>query len=307
MIDLISTLIQAGIGKLRDGKREISGSCPMHVERTGKPDRHPSWSINKFSLLHYCQACHYSGTLSQLLTDILGSAPEDLEAEIKQQDFIRRMAGVRDDPTTALEPVVPILTEFMLQHVLKPVPDRVLDLRNLQRSAIDAYGVRYDSDTKQVVMPVRSSTGELLGAQYRNSGSVLTLPEGIAKSTTLYGYSQMECFDTVALVESPLDCSRMYGCGIPCVSSLGAWVSIDQCRLLARAFSVVYLALDDDKTGREGTEFAAAQLRKMGCATVPWNYAGMTDEEGRKAKDVGDAADDDMLMQSWHRTQRWGL
>ena len=306
-IDLLSVLVQAGIDRLKDGKREISGSCPAHFQRTGKPDRHPSWSINKFSLLHFCQSCGYKGTLTQLLRDVTGSAPEDLEDSLRVQDFVRRVEGVRDDPASALEPITPVLTEFMLQHVLHEVPNRVLELRNLQRSAIDAYGVRYDRSTKQVVMPVRDESGQLLGAQYRNSGSVLTLPEGMAKSTTLYGYSLMQAHDEVALVESPLDCSRMFGVGIPTVASLGAWVSQDQCRLLARAFSVVYLALDNDKAGQEGAEFAAAQLRKMGCATVPWSYTNLRDEDGHRAKDPGDAATDDMLVESWHRTRRWGL
>lgn len=306
-VDIFQVLEDLGVQRLRDGTKEISGACPMHEERTGKPDVHPSWSINKVTFLHHCFACGYSGTLTGLHTDILGYAPEDLEMDLKHQSLVRRWDEARADPQKVVVPLLHRLTDFTLFNVFREVPRRFMERRFLRREALDAYGVRYSADTKQVVLPIRTPDGELLGAQYRQAGSVLTLPEGVPKSTTLFGYSLIQSHDQAVLVESPLDAVRLFGLGIPAVASLGAWVSKDQARLLSLAFSTVYLALDNDQAGRDGAEILGPMLRRGGCAVVPWRYDGLVDEDGAAAKDVGDVADDDMLMASWASTRRLGL
>jgi DNA primase len=306
-IDLFQVLEDLGIQKLRDGSKEISGACPMHEQRTGSSDHHPSWSINKRTFLHHCFACGYSGTLTGLHTDVLGYAPEDLEMDLKHQSLMRRWDEARAEPEQVIKPIVQKLTDFHLFNVLRDVPRRFMERRFLKKEALDAYGVRYSKETRQVVMPIRSPDGELLGAQYRQAGSVLTLPEGVPKSTTLFGYSLIESHDQAVLVESPLDAVRLFGLGIPAVASLGAWVSKEQSRLLSLAFSTVYLALDNDQAGRDGAGILAPMLRRGGCAVVPWRYDGLVDQEGAPAKDVGDVPEDDSLLAAWASTRRLGL
>ena len=181
-LDLRNILEQAGITPVRESKKEILARCPMHEQRTGKPDHHPSWSINQYTYTHFCFSCGYKGTLNSLLIDVLGEAPEDLEKTLAKEGFIRKMAEAREAPDTVLEPVKPILTEWVLHNIHIDVPERMLSFRHLRRSAVDFYEVRWDTDTKRWVLPLRSVAGELLGAQYRQKGSVYTLPEGIPKS-----------------------------------------------------------------------------------------------------------------------------
>ena len=217
------------------------------------------------------------------------------------------MVAVRAEPDEVLEPVIN-LTEYGLMHLMKDVPNRMLESRWLRREAIDLYQVRWYKDTKQVVMPLRSpQTGNLIGAQYRQVGTVLTLPPAMEKATTLFGYQQMSQYDWVVLVESPLDAVRLCGLGIHAVSSLGAWISAAQVRLLARTFTTVYMALDDDTAGHRGAEIATRMLRKQGAAVVAWSYHNLVDEEGKKAKDVGDVPDDEALLASWQHTRRCWL
>jgi hypothetical protein len=296
-IDLPAILAEAGVLNIRVGEKEIAASCPMHYSRVGHIDRHASWSINQFSYLHNCFSCNYSGTLTQLLVDLTGTAPPDLEEDLKRQTFLSRMA---EPAQQILEPVVPLLTDWALVHILLDVPQRLLDLRFLRRPAVDYYGVRWDPDDHRWVIPIRDPWGDLLGAQYRQKGAVFTLPEGIEKSTTLFGYREMQTHDAVALVESPLDAIRLYGLGIPAVSSFGAWLSVEQVKLLARSWSVVYVALDNDKTGRESTARLAPSLARAGCAPVIWRYDNIKD------KDLGDAEDGDVLR-TWHLTSTLGL
>ena len=305
--DLQSILGNLGITALRETRKEIFGRCPMHEQRTGRRDEHPSWSMNRTTFVHSCFSCGYKGTLNGLLIDLTGSVPDDLEKTLTKEGFVHRWEQVRADPTEVLAPVIPVLTEYALHNIMGDVPQRLLDFRNLVRSAIDAYEVRWDSDTRRWVLPIRSTEGVLLGAQYRQKGSVYTLPEGMEKSHTLFGFPQCADVSYCALVESPLDAVRLFGLGIPALSSLGAWVSKDQVRLLACNFTRVYLALDDDKAGQEACEQLCPLLRKAGTCPIRWSYTGLTDQDGHKAKDPGDVADDDALLASWSRTQRMGL
>jgi DNA primase len=113
--------------------------------------------------------------------------------------------------------------------------------------------------------------------------------------------------DYAVLVESPLDAVRLFGAGIPAVASLGAWVSRDQVTLMARCFSYVILALDNDKAGKEATAIVKPMLKKQGCAAIDWDYTGLVDADGDPAKDVGDVPDDAALLAAFTRTRTFGL
>jgi DNA primase len=302
-LDLLRVLEQAGVQRLYEGRTEISGLCPNPQHN----DTKPSWSINKTTYLHHCFSCNYSGTLQGLLTELTGAAPPDLELTLKSEGFLQQMARARRDPVETLADTVPLLTEWALSNLLAPVSDKLLQLRHLLRHAIDFFQVRYDRETREWVLPIRSPAGLLWGAQYRRVGAVMTRPTGIQKSQTLFGLSAISRYDEAVLVESPLDAVRLFGLGIPAVASLGAWVSDDQVRLLSRNFGTVYMAMDNDKTGREAAGFATQALRRAGAAVIPWRYEGLLDEDGKRAKDPGDAANDDMLWAAWERTRRMGL
>lgn len=306
MADVVGMLEAAGVQGIRDTHKEVVAKCPMHFKRTGKDDTHPSWSINKNTYAHYCFSCGYKGTLQTLLVDLTGSAPADLEMELHRESFLRRMEA-RDQPDEVLEPVLPMLTEWALNNILVDVPRRMLDRRWLLRSAIDRYQVRWNSDTKQWVLPMWDIRGDLMGAQYKQSGSVYTLPEGMSKSLSIFGYQQVKCEDWAVLVESPLDAVRLDGLGIPAFATLGAFVSKEQATLMSRLFSYVILALDDDKAGHQGAEIATAMLRKRKCGVLHWDYTGLVDKRGEPAKDVGDVPNDDALLDAFDRTRRFGV
>lgn len=306
-MNLREMLESAGIQGLRESSRQVHGRCPMHFKRTGREDRHPSWAINKATYIHGCWSCGYSGTLTGLMIDLTGTAPVDLEDNLRQESFLRKMAENRADPDKVLAPVLPILTEWVLKNVMKPVPSKLLALRWLKRDAIDQYQVRWDGDTKQWVLPLWDTRGSLVGAQYRQKGSVFTLPEGMEKSQTFFGYPQVKEHDYAVLVESPLDAVRLYGLGIPAFSTLGAWVHKDQVAIMARLFSHVVVALDNDKTGHDAEQAVIPMLNKAGCPAIKWDYTGLTDERGKPAKDVGDVPSDDALLGAWDRTTRWGF
>lgn len=295
--DVLHLLDKAGVQSLREGTKEISGKCPMHRQRLGREDRHASWSMNKTTFVHHCFSCGYSGTLTGLLIDLQGYAPENIEQEIAKESFLRTLTKIEKKETSAPPP-----TEWELSNLLTDVSDSLLRLRNLKRHAVEKFQIRWDKKLQSWVIPVRSPDGLLLGVQYRQKGSVINAPLGLKKSSTLFGIYEMKSEDCITLVESPLDAVRLYGAGIPAVSSFGAWVSEEQVTLLARNFKTVVLALDNDSTGRTASVDVAKSLRKKGSAVVPFLYDGLYTTDGSLAKDIGDVPLDEDIRSAWRNT-----
>ena len=301
-LDITSLLEQAGVRQIREGQKEVTALCPMHKERVGKEDSHASWSINRHTFVHHCFSCGYSGTLVSLLVDLQGYAPEDIQTEIAKSSFLRTMEKItkRDEEPEERPP-----TEWELSNILTPVPDRLLTLRQLQRNAVDVYGIRWDPERKSWVLPIRHPDGTLMGVQYRQKGVVLNAPKGMNKAITLFGYNEMMLRSDVwvTLVESPLDAVRLYGLGIPALASFGAWVSDEQVTLLCRNFRRIMLAMDNDKVGRQATDMLRMQFRKRNQPHAVFRYDGLTTADGGIAKDLGDVALDEDILTAYQRSK----
>ena len=301
-LDLEGTLHGAGIDVVRTTSKEIWAHCPKHQERTGKADITPSWSINTTAPhAHFCFSCGYRGVLRSLLVDLTGTAPDDLELELGRQSLVRSFRQLAADPGERRQAIKEFLSEWELLHRLFDVPDRLLNHRWLRRPAVDAYTVRFDPERASWVLPLWDRLGALVGAQYKGGGMAVTYPVGLEKSKLLFGLRTVRRADYVVLVESPLDAVRLFGLGIPAVASLGAYTSQAQCRMLARDFGTIYLALDNDQAGWDGMDRAHSMLGRYGAAPIIWNY-GSSD-----AKDIGDVPDDDEIRQMWAATRRLGF
>ena len=285
-IDLLRYLTDAGIQRLHEGTQGDRGACPQHVKRTGHPDTHPSWSINKTTYLHFCQSCGYKGTLNSLLVDLLGAAPEDLEYDLNEQSFLRKMAEVRADPTQVLEPVLN-LTEWGLSQ-----PDE----GRAQAAAGDPTGCDVEAidHVSGPLEPRDQAVGDAVAlSRPANCSAPSTAraaacspcPPRMEKATTLFGYSVMSQLRLRRRWWSHRSMRYVSSASAShAVSSLGAWISAEQVRLLARTFTTVYMALDDDKAGHRGAEIATPTLRKQGAAVVAWSYHGLVDEEGQEGQ-----------------------
>lgn len=287
-LDVESILDELGVENVRVGDREIVASCPMHPVLLGRPDRHASWSINKFTGAHNCFSCGWKGGITTLYRDLTGEVPDDVEMELRRAAVA---SAVNTVPTAARhEP------EWDFPEWLGPVPDHLLALRHIHPDAALFYDLKWDPKDRTWVLPICDELGTVVGAQYRQVGSVITQPTGLSKGHHLFGLSKMRGYSRITLVESPLDAVRLFSVDVPAVSSLGAWVSEEQCRLLARYFSFVVLALDNDQTGNDAAERTADRLSRMGCPTIRFDYTGLP------GKDPGDVDDDHLLYEAWTRT-----
>jgi DNA primase len=101
------------------------------------------------------------------------------------------------------------------------------------------------------ILPIRDpETGQLWGYQEKSEkGWFCNKPAKVTKADTLFGLDAFEG-TTAILLESPLDCLRLYTAGIyGGVSSYGVQVSDRQLDILFDRAEVVIFALDNDTVG----------------------------------------------------------
>lgn len=274
------------------------GLCPAHLSRLGREDSRPSFGFNSFLGRGYCFSCQWRPDLNELVRQLTGHPIEhDVLVRIQEAAILHKLSERKRQATQDFS-----INEWTLGYRFQAVPDKLLAQRLLKRRAVIDMGVRWDTELGCWVMPVRTPQGELLGWQQRQSGAVRTYPGGMKKSETLFAHHQIAPdFDTVCLVESPLDAVRLWQCNIPAVSSMGAGVSNVQVDLLARHYAIVVLALDNDPPGIAATERLEVQFRKRKTAVTRWRYASL-----RGGKDPGDYRHDDDIVGDFRTTYRLG-
>lgn len=286
--DLPRALHELGITAVRtvehDGVEEVLAHCPMHKALTGREDRRPSFWVNGGHGAFICFSCHYSGPFVQLVVDALDIDRAGAVRWIAAQGIYRLRST--DDVTPKALSQEGAITEAAIALYVPP-PAKALESRKLTAGACERYGVLWDTATDHWILPIREPlTGALLGWQEKGRKFFCNRPDGVPKSSAVFGYHQLVDGDTAILLESPLDAVRLASVGIPGgVASYGAYVSDTQMRLLRRRVDRVVLALDNDTAGLAAAAQVYARWRPRGLRMKFLNYTGT------EAKDVGDMTD----------------
>ena len=299
--DVEGVLLSLGIdGHQRND--EILALCPMHLERTGREDSNPSWSINVETGVHHCFSCGYKGNLVTLVAEVQEMVSEwgrlDLDAAKKwlkenvsiNLDFIRKQLEEARDAFITI-PAVVGMSEARLSIFDSTPPDWALSARDLNEDGIAYYGVKWWEEKSSWITPIRTVDGKLLGWQEKSQGPVRYFrnrPAGIKKSTTMFGIDRFSG-GTMVVVESPLDCVKLASLGIfGAVATFGASVSDEQLQLMKRADKLI-LAFDNpriDPAGAKASKDMFYRLRKAGMEA--WFFSYQSDEY----KDIGDMPED---------------
>ena len=284
--------------------------CPMHERMTGKLDNNPSWYVHLETGQHICFSCGYKGSLLQLICDVkefYNQLWEKTEYDYRAaKTWIVANAEVTieelKEKLTKLPEYVPPppravgMSEARLAIYVEPTED-ALGARNLTKESAEHYGVLWNKNTYTWILPLREpNSGKLMGWQEKGTvdRTFNNRPMGLQKSKTLFG-SQVQQEDVAIVVESPLDCLRIYSAGISgAVATCGAVVSDTQAKLL-RGSDKIIAAFDNpnvDTAGRKASEQLRTFARKYGLNLFFFNYGETT------KKDPGDMTDEEI---------RWGV
>ena len=295
--DVESALLRLGI-EVDQRRDELLGLCPMHLERTGKPDSNPSWSINAETGVHHCFSCGYKGTLLTLVAEI-----KDFNTQWDRLDFDAAKEWLRSNIeinfellakqlNEAKESYVPVqrlleMSEARLAIFDGVPPQFALDARGLTEDGCVMHGVKWDPRQGAWITPIRNPENNLLlGWQEKgqNNRYFRNRPAGVEKSKTLFGLDIWKG-GTMIIVESPLDAVRLSSLGIAGgISTFGASVSDTQ-RHLMRAAEKLIIAFDNariDSAGLKASQEMLAYGRDKGLECYFFSYG---DSE---YKDIGD-------------------
>jgi hypothetical protein len=200
-------------------------------------------------------------------------------------------------PQYVTPPPKPIpMSEARLAVFSRPTED-ALTLRKVSRLAASYYGVLWDSDKGNWILPLRDPHFyQLMGWQEKGTiqRTFFNRPAGLQKSKTLFGIDK-QSKEVSIVVESPLDCLRIYSAGYEgAVATCGAIVSEEQAKLLRYSDKVI-AAFDNpnlDKAGKKASDQMRIWARKFGLNLFFFNYG----DSGKK--DPGDMTDKEI---------QWGI
>lgn len=271
--DLEQALHDLGIEITKADDDEVWALCPMHAFYTGREDNHASWSINRTSGVHSDFSCPYKGNFITLVCDMLEVGPFEAARWIKQYglnmeqienlpEYEERKEKRRRNP---LE-----VTEQDLAEFSNPPPE-ALAVRQISAEAAKHYGILWDPDKTEWILPVRMPDGRLIGWQRKGEKRLRRAlvvaknwPMHMAKSLTLFGADVFPIGHPAVVQESPLDCARLLTAGIEGgVSTMGDKFSDEQMRVLRDLTDEVVWASDNDDAGR-----AAARIFCYGDPTT---------------------------------------
>ena len=274
---------------------ELLGLCPMHLERTGREDNNPSWSMNAETGVHHCFSCGYKGTLLTLVAELkefttqwgridFDAAKDWLKSniEVNFEYLARQLEEARHSYVPIPVPVG--MSEARLAIFGSLAPDWALSARGLTEEACALYGVKWKPAKNSWITPIRDPNGfKLMGWQEKSQTERLfrNRPTGVAKSKTLFGLDTFKG-GTMIVVESPLDAVRLSSLGVfGGVSTFGAVVSNDQLNLMKAADKLI-IAMDNDTAGKKSSYDLLNRTRKEGMECWFLNY------RDSEFKDIGD-------------------
>ena len=291
-------LLTLGIYTTQRGD-ELLGLCPMHLERTGREDNNPSWSMNAETGVHHCFSCGYKGTLLTLVGEIKEFTTQwgrvDFDAakdwlrgniEVNFEYLARQLEEARNSYVPIPAPVG--MSEARLAIFDGAVPDWALSARDLTQDGCTLYGVKWKQSNNSWITPIRDpQSKKLMGWQEKSQTERFfrNRPTGVAKSKTLFGLDTFKG-GTMIVVESPLDAVKLASLGVfGGVSTFGASISDDQIRLMKAADKLI-IAMDNDLAGRKASADMLERTRKEGMECWFLNY------QGTEHKDIGDMPED---------------
>lgn len=258
---------------------EALGLCPMHKARTGKEDNSPSWWINLETGQHLCFSCGYKGSLLLLVCDVKDfyiRSWGDIEepdypaakawlATVSEVDPSRLADALRNIPTRVSALPKPVeMSEARLAIFVEP-PQAQCELRNVTSEALAAYQIMWDDKKESWVLPLREpETMALMGYQEKGTlnRTFMNRPPGMPRSKTLFGLNQLR-EDVVYLVESPLDCARLYSAGFPGALAICGSTLNEHHIKLVRSTKRIVIAFDNPKVDEAGKK-ASAEALKLG-------------------------------------------
>jgi DNA primase len=263
------------------GNENAMAICPFHRKLDGSEEHGPSFAINVNSGLWFCHSCHASGNFYTFLRNI-GLTHANIIAGY--QRILDEVAKYIPDPGNPLNPVAP---------TSEPLPEGILGLFNyypqlmadegFSPEVCQAFSVGFDELHQRVTFPLRDLEGRLVGISGRNLTGATPRYKVYDKEYKDFGLAERktekraiiwharECKEAldktpfndrfIVVVEGFKAAMRVAQAGVSTVVALlGSALSKEQRWWLVKHEVPIYLMLDNNEAGLNGTLKAAEAL-----------------------------------------------
>jgi len=288
MSDLAVLELLDGLGVVvhRQQADEIQCFCPVHRDEVGHEDNSPSFYINADTGLWKCFSCGAGGTLPILVSRLGGDTTT--VRDVMRQAVINKTKRIVEKR----DPDEPVRCDERTYNRFSDPPAIELHERGITRRSVDHYGVRWNDDRHSWILPIRDQQGKLMGWQEKAGKWVRNWPVGVEKGHTVFGGHLTKSKERLIVVESPLDCCRIWTAGHDgAVATFGSAVTAEQIKIL-RGGKPLVIAMDNDDAG----QVSKLKIREAIPRAHIFNYTGSG------AKDPGDMTDEqiDRALQQAH-------
>ena len=282
--DEIRTIANQHLQKVRpSGPDNVMALCPFHVKSDGRPEQNPSFAMSLSNGLWFCHACQSKGNLYTFLRDV--------GIDRGQIDYRYRMIldAANKNMPVEFNPARPQVFSD------NPIPDSLLgifdycptDLTNagFAQPTLQHFEVGFDMTHYRITYPVRDLAGRLVAISGRSVTDSypkykiydteyvqwdLPARQNWNKREVLWNADKVYpeiYFDTnpalVVVVEGFKAGMWVWQAGIKnVVALLGTYMSHEHKWILERMGAPVYLFLDNNDPGYEGTLKCGEKLRK---------------------------------------------
>lgn len=176
-----------------------------------------------------------------------------------------------------------------------PKAQRYIASRGISKNSAQHFGIGYDTYNNMVITPMFDAKGQCVGTigrtiegekRFKNSFNLPT-------SKTLFNFhnAKRAASDSLVLVEANFDAIRAHQSGYPNVCAcLGGSFTEYHISQIARTFSKLIIATDNDEAGHKFANRIARVCRKRSLPTYRIRYSG-SEMLPHDAKDFGDCDD----------------
>jgi DNA primase len=332
MRDQIIEIVQRYVRYIKmAGDRELTAPCPFHA---GGMEQHPSFYMNVENGLWYCHTCHRKGTLIQFLQ--MMSAPNYL-IDAMLEDLRNAPPTERRRPERDPGKGTNVLNEGLL-GVFQYCPTDLLN-EGFDEDLLKCLEIGFDRKQFRITFPIRDLYGNLVGISgrtvigdnprykvYKSSDILPYAPDDPAVQARYRAY-QIKNHDflwnmhnvypaifgggiaELVIVEGYKACMWLVQQGWPHTVALqGSRMSANQEQILTRLGATIYLFLDNNAAGQEGTYDTGKRLVQQGMHVRVCVYPASASEKAQPSDLAREALqgvfDATMSFPQW-RAQIW--
>jgi DNA primase len=307
----IMGIAQRYLQKVRpSGAENVMALCPFHEDTSA------SFAMNILNGVYFCHACHAKGNLFTFLRG-LGVSRTLIDLQYKELlEEARKAIPALPDPTNpgvfSLEPLDESVLGFFDGYTLTSLLEK-----GFAESTIRHFDVGYDKWHSRITYPIRDIKGQLVAingrAVYPGMRPRYKIYDkeyaqwGVAPRTTWDKRKVLYNMHTIlpalqlheqtnahlVIVEGYKACMWVWQAGIKNVAALmGSYLSWEHRWIIEQFSGRVYLFLDNNDAGNNGTFEAGAALRSYGSTIRPY----VIEYPSRLAEDV-DAQPDNLTAE----------